>query len=184
MRNSKILLLFCTIIIFVGVVTAASIHTATAEEEWTKSFEAFKPTDDPKYHQRNTGGINWGLYQEQTNEEKSWISRLKEAEGQSRLNYLSPANLDEGKYQSPCPLCEGPTYFWLDSGHIDGETVKFIKADYPSWKKEDGICRNCFECYAVRSGKWYDGNLATTTDIYTIGYNKSKRVLGYFEQVK
>ena len=90
--------------------------------------------------------------------------------------------LAESKYHSPCPLCENPTYFWLDSGLIDGDTEKHIKADYSGWSKGDGVCRRCFECYAVRSGKWYDGNLASTTDEYVIGYNKSAGVQDYFSK--
>jgi len=184
MRNSKKLLLYCTVI-FVGIVTVSTIRTVSAEEEWTKSFEAFKPADDPKFHQRNTGVVNWGLYHEQSNEgKKSWINRIKDAEGQSRLSYQKPANLADEKYQAPCPLCKQPTYFWLDSGHVDAETVRLIKLDYPKWKKDCGVCRFCFEGYAIKSGTWYDGNLASTTDIYTIGFNKSDRVLEYFKHVK
>ncbi len=196
------MLCFFSIFAFMGMgVTGLYPINVGAEEEWTASFEAFKPADNPKYHQRNTGEIHWDLFQEQPNEdtkngkpnfvdiywiqgEKGWLDRIMEAEGQSRLKYLCPANVEEGKYHSPCPLCEKPTYFWLDAGYIDNETVKFIKADFPGWKKEDGVCRRCFECYAVRSGKWYDGNLASTTDEYVIGYNKSKQVLDYFSQVK
>jgi hypothetical protein len=173
----------------------------SAEEEWTGGFEAFKPADDQKYHQRNTGGIHWDLFQEQPNEdtkhskpdltdiywiqgEKGWLNRIMEAEEQSRLKYMSPANVEESKYQSPCPLCEDPTYFWLNSGLIDGVTENYIKADYPGWNKGDGVCRRCFESYAVRSGKWYDGNVASTTDEYVIGYNKSARVRDYLSHVE
>ena len=81
-------------------------------------------------------------------------------------------------------MCKNPTYFWLDNGFIDDDTVKLINVDYPDWKKDDGICRRCFECYAIRSGKWYDGSVATTTDIYAIGFNKSSGILDYFEKVK
>jgi hypothetical protein len=187
---------------FVGIsVTGLNSANVIAEEEWTASFEAFKPTDDPKFHQRNTGGIQWDLFEEEPaaetktgkphhtdiywiQGEKGWVNRIKQAEGQSRVKYLTPANVAESKYHSPCPLCEKPTYFWLDSSLIDGDTVKHIKADYSGWSKGDGVCRNCFECYAVRSGKWYDGNLASTTDEYVIGYNKSARVKDYFSNVK
>lgn len=202
MKYPKILCFFSLFILTgMGIMGFYPKNVIAEEAEWAGSFEAFKPADDPKYHQRNTGGIQWCLFQEQPNEdtktgkpgltdiywiqgEKGWVNRLKDAEGQSRLNYQNPANLADEKYHTPCPLCEKLTYFWLDIGHIDNDTVKFIKADYSGWKKEDGICRRCFECYAVRSGKWYDGNMATTTDLYTIGYNKSKHVLEYFEQVK
>lgn len=201
MKYPRLLCVF-SIFFFVGIsVTGLNSTNIIAEEEWTASFEAFKPTDDPKYHQMNTGGVQWGLFQEQPNEdtksgtpdltdiywiqgEKGWVNRIKQAEGQSRLKYLTPANVEESKYQSPCPLCGEPTYFWLDSSLIDGDTERLIKADYSGWNKENGACRRCFECYAVRSGKWYNGNLASTTDQYVIGYDKSAGVRDYFNNVK
>ena len=201
MKYPRLLFVF-SMFFFVGIsVTGLNSTNVIAEEEWTASFEAFKPTDDPKYHQRNTGGIQWGLFEEEPaaetktgkpdftdiywiEGEKGWVNRIKQAEGQSKVKYLTPANLEESKYHSPCPLCGKPTYFWLDSGLIDGDTEKHIKADYSGWKKGDGVCRNCFECYAVRSGKWYEGNLASTTDEYVIGYNKSAGVQDYFSNVK
>ena len=201
MRYPRLLCVF-SMFFFVGIsVIGLNSTNVIAEEEWTASFEAFKPTDDPKYHQRNTGGIQWDLFEEEPaaetktgkphhtdiywiQGEKGWVNRIKQAEGQSRIKYLTPANVEESKYHSPCPLCEKPTYFWLDSSLIDGDTVKHIKADYSGWSKGDGVCRNCFECYAVRSGKWYDGNMASTTDEYVIGYNKSAGVKDYFSNVK
>ena len=201
MKYPKLLCVF-SMFFFVGIsVTGLNSTNVIAEEEWTTSFEAFKPTDDPKYHQMNTGGIQWGLFQEQPNEdtksgkpnftdiywiqgEKGWVNRIKQAEGQSRLKYLTPANVQESKYHGPCPLCAKPTYFWLDNSHIDGDTEKLIKADYSSWNKGDGVCRYCFESYAIKSGKWYDGNLASTTDEYVIGYNKSASVQEYLNNVK
>ncbi len=201
MRYPRLLCVF-SMFFFVGIsVIGLNSTNVIAEEEWTASFEAFKPTDDPKYHQRNTGGIQWGLFQEQPNEdtktgkphhtdiywiqgEKGWVNRIKQAEGQSRLKYLTPANVQESKYHGPCPLCAKPTYFWLDNSHIDGDTEKLIKADYSSWNKGDGVCRYCFESYAIKSGKWYDGNLASSTDEYVIGYNKSDGVQDYLTNVK
>ncbi len=201
MRYPRLLCVF-SMIFFVGIsVTGLNSTNVIAEEEWTASFEAFKPADDPKYHQRNTGGVQWGLFQEQPNKdtksgkpnhtdiywiqgEKGWVNRIKQAEGQSRLKYQKPANVSEQKYQSSCSLCEQPTYFWLDDSYIDDDTAGRIKADYSSWNKGDGVCRRCFESYAVKSGKWYEGNLASTTDEYVIGYNKSARVQDYFNNVK
>lgn len=60
-----------SIFVFVGisVIGLCPINADAEEGEWTASFEAFKPADDPKYHQRNTGGIQWGLFQEQPNED-------------------------------------------------------------------------------------------------------------------
>lgn len=201
MKYPRLLCVF-SMFFFVGIsVTGLNSTNVIAEEEWTASFEAFKPTNDPKYHQMNTGGVQWGLFQEQPNEdtksgkpnftdiywiqgEKGWVNRIKQAEGQSRLKYLTPANVEESKYHSPCPLCGKPTYFWLDDSYIDNDTAGRIKADYSNWSKGDGVCRNCFECYAVRSGKWYNGNLASTTDQYVIGYDKSAGVRDYFNNVK
>ncbi len=200
MRNSKLLFLFCAVM-FMGVITVANSQSVVAEEEeWTESFEAFKPAEDAKYHQRNTGGVDWMLFHDQPNEdtkgkpgftdfywiegEKSWINRIEAVEGQCSLSYQKPANLADENYHAPCSLCNKPTYFWLDSGLIDAETATLINADYPDWKKDDGVCRRCNECYALRAGKWYDGNMATTTDLYTIGFNKSSGVLDYFKLVK
>ena len=196
------LLCVLSIFFFVGIgVTGLNSTNVVAEEEWTASFEAFKPADDPQYHQRHTGGIHWDLFQEQPNEdtksgkplysdvywiqgEKSWFNRIKQAEGQSRVKHLTPANGEDSKYQKPCSLCNKPTYFWLDSKSIDDATTGCIKADYSSWSEGDGACRRCVECYSVRAGKFYDGNLASSTDEYVIGYNKSANILDYFSKVK
>lgn len=201
MEYPRLLCVF-SMFFFVGIsVTGLNSTNVIAEEEWTASFEAFKPADDPGYHQRHTGGIHWDLFQEEPaaetktdkpnysdiywiQGEKGWVNRIKQAEGQSRLKYLTPANVQESKYHSPCPLCGDPTYFWLDSSLIDSDTEKLIKADYSGWSKGDGVCRNCFGCYAIRSGKWYDSNVASTTDQYVIGYNKSARVQDYLNNVK
>ena len=187
------------VFIFVGINAIGLCSKSAIAEEWSGGFEAFKPADDLKYHQGNTGDVDWELYQEQSNEKskpivtelhwvgvggKGWMDRLKVAEGQSRVKYLIPASMDEGKYQSPCPLCEQPTYFWLSGGQIDNDTAKLINADYPDWAKADGVCRYCFECYAIRSGKWYDGGMASTTDQYVFGYQKSRQALDYFSNVK
>ena len=118
MKYPRLLCVF-SMFFFVGIsVTVLNSANVKAGEEWTASFEAFKPTDDPKYHQRNTGGIQWGLFQEQPNAdtksgkpnftdiywiqgEKGWVNRIKQAEGQSRLKYQKPANVSEQKYHSP-----------------------------------------------------------------------------------
>ncbi len=200
MKYPRMLCLF-SIFVFMGMGVTGFCPINVNAEEWTASFEAFKPAENPEYHQRNTGEIKWGLFEEQPNEEtktgkpastdfywikgeKGWVNRIKKAEGQSRLEYQKPADLNEQKYQSSCTLCGLPTYFWLESSYIDDETVKHIKADYSGWSQGDGVCRRCFECYTLRSGKWYDGNVASTTDQYVIGYNKSAGVLNYFENVK
>jgi hypothetical protein len=82
-------------------------------------------------------------------------------------------------------LCEYPTYFWLSAGDLDGDVESRIKSDFPDWDKADGVCRNCYECYELRAGKYFGGSqAASTTDEYVIGYNKSPGVLDYFRNVK
>ena len=198
MKYPRLLCVF-SMFFLVGIsVTALNSTNVIAEEEWTASFEAFKPADDPRYHQRNTGNIEWHLFHDAPDSgkpnytdiywiegEKGWVNRIKQAEGQSRVKCLTPANVAESKYHSPCPLCEKPTYFWLDNSHINDDTVGRIKADYSSWSKGDGVCRNCYECYEVRTGKYFDGKpVASSTDEYVIGYNKSPGILDYFSNVK
>ena len=51
MRYPRLLCVF-SMFFFVGIsVTVLNSANVKAGEEWTASFEAFKPTDDPKYHQ-------------------------------------------------------------------------------------------------------------------------------------
>ncbi len=186
---------------FVAICFAGVCSRNSVAEEWKGGFEAFKPATDAKYHQRNTGNIHWNSFEELPADEakngtpkhsdiywiegeKGWVNRIQEAEGQSRLHHRTPANLSADKYHSPCPLCDFPTYFWLDNGAMDSDTIGLIQADFPSWTQTDGVCRNCFENYTVRSGAWYDGSLATTTDEYVIGYMKSRDIQDYFKHVK
>jgi hypothetical protein len=170
-------------------------------EEWTASFEAFKPTDDPAYHQRHNGIIEWQLFHDapaaETKTDKpnytdiywvgdneEWQQRIMDVEGTSRLSHLTPANVAESKYHSPCPLCGNPTYFWLNTGDMDNDTESHIKGDYPGWNKADGVCRNCFECYQLRAGKFFEGSAASSTDEYVIGYMKSPQIQDYFKNVR
>ena len=82
-------------------------------------------------------------------------------------------------------MCGDTTYFWLSAGDLDSDTEKHIKGDFPGWETADGVCRNCYECYEVRTGKYFGGSLAaSTTDEYVIGYNKSPGILDYFRNVK
>ncbi len=164
------------------------------------SFEAFKATDDPTYHQRHNGNIEWHLFHDSAESkadqpnhtdiywiegDHSWHKRITDVKDTSGHHHLIPADVADSKYHSPCPLCEDATYFWLSDSDLDSDTVSYIKNDYPGWSKEDGVCRNCFECYEVRSGKYFDGSpVASTTDEYVIGYMKSPNILNYFKNVK
>ena len=56
-----------------------------------------------------------------------WNQGIKDAESTSELKHLTPANVADSKYQSPCPLCGDPTYFWLSAGDLDSDTEKLHK---------------------------------------------------------
>ncbi|MDR4506487.1 MAG: hypothetical protein MRK01_17075 [Candidatus Scalindua sp.] len=200
MKHQKYICLFVGFV-FVGMGLITFGPGNSVAGEWKGGFEAFKPATDAKYHQRNTGNIPWNSFEELPAEEtknstpnftdifwiegeKGWVNRIRKTEKHSRLAYQEPANLSADKYHSPCPICGFDTYFWLDNGFMDSKTLKTIQVDNPSWTQDDGICRNCFENYTVTSGTWYDGKVASTTDEYVIGYNKSKYVQDYFKNVK
>lgn len=55
----------------------------------------------------------------------------------------------------PCPLCNFPTHNWIDASLLDEQIIKSIKADFPDWQVDDGICDRCTECYTVRAGLWF-----------------------------
>ncbi len=197
MKYPKILCVL-SIFIFMGRGVTGIKHVGA--EEWTASFEAFKSTDDPAYHQRRDGTIEWHLFHDapaaETKTDKpnytdiywiesdaEWHQRIMDVEGTSRLSHLTPANVAESKYHNPCPLCEYPTYFWLNTGDMDNDTERLITSDFPGWNKADGVCRNCFECYQLRAGKFFEGSAASTTDEYVIGYMKSPAIQDYFKKV-
>ena len=190
MKYPKILSVL-SIFIFMGIGVTGIKHVGA--EEWTASFEAFKPTDDPAYHQRHNGIIEWHLFHD-SKEAKAgkenwieggdaWHQRIMDVEDTSSLSYLTPSNVAESKYHSPCPLCGDATYFWLNTGDMDNDTETHLKGDFPGWNKDDGICRNCFECYQLRAGKFYEGSAASSTDEYVIGYMKSPAIQDYFKNV-
>jgi hypothetical protein len=43
-----------------------------------------------------------------------------------------------------CPLCGFPTHDW---GPLDREVVPLVRADFPEWRPELGLCARCFEGY-------------------------------------
>ncbi len=192
--------ILCILSIFAFMGISFSGIENVGAEEWVASFEAFKSTDDPTYHQRHNGNIEWHLFHDSAEPkgdkpnnsdiywiegDNSWQKRITDVKDTSGHHHLIPANVADSKYHSPCPLCGDVTYFWLSDSDLDSDTVSCIKYDYPGWNKEDGVCRNCFECYEVRTGKYFDGSsVASTTDEYVIGYMKSPNIIDYFKNVK
>lgn len=56
---------------------------------------------------------------------------------------------------SPCPLCNFPTFNWMVTASLDEQIIRLIKADFPDWQVDDGICDRCTECYTVKAGLWF-----------------------------
>ncbi len=52
---------------------------------------------------------------------------------------------------SPCPLCDFPTYAWVEV--FDGEVIGLIKEDFPRWEPQEGSCERCAECYSALWGE-------------------------------
>lgn len=51
----------------------------------------------------------------------------------------------------PCPLCRFPTFELQPGGvEIGAEVVALIRADFPAWQPEHGLCRQCTDLYQAR----------------------------------
>lgn len=55
----------------------------------------------------------------------------------------------------PCPLCKFPTHNWINTSSLDERIIQSVRADFPDWQVDDGICDRCTECYTVRAGLWF-----------------------------
>jgi len=51
----------------------------------------------------------------------------------------------------PCPLCRFPT-FELDPGGVEmaADVISMVRADFPAWQPEHGLCRQCADLYQAR----------------------------------
>lgn len=48
---------------------------------------------------------------------------------------------------APCPLCDFPTFAWADPAAMRPETRARVRAEFPAWSSEQGLCGRCFETY-------------------------------------
>ena len=46
-----------------------------------------------------------------------------------------------------CPLCDFPTFTWADATALPDEIAARIKAEFPLWLPEQGLCNRCLESY-------------------------------------
>lgn len=51
---------------------------------------------------------------------------------------------------APCPLCRFPTYE-LEPPGLPSELVAAIRSDFPVWRPEDRLCRQCADLYRARA---------------------------------
>ena len=61
-----------------------------------------------------------------------------------------PRGLREAHRPAPgasCPLCEFPTFTWADADALLPEISERIKAEFPIWSSEQGLCGRCLETY-------------------------------------
>jgi hypothetical protein len=65
-----------------------------------------------------------------------------------------PRGLREIHHPAPgasCPLCDFPTFSWADPGAVVPELADRIKAEFPAWVLEQGLCSRCLETYQALS---------------------------------
>lgn len=48
---------------------------------------------------------------------------------------------------APCPLCGFTTFRWADPSRLTGPAAATIRAEFPVWKVEDGLCARCLEMF-------------------------------------
>ena len=50
-----------------------------------------------------------------------------------------------------CPLCRFPAYHFAAGAELPSEVLDKIRADYPQWRTEEGLCIQCADLYRARS---------------------------------
>ena len=48
---------------------------------------------------------------------------------------------------APCPLCGFPTFNWLTAEALPPRTIDAIRAEFPAWTPDQGLCQRCGEVY-------------------------------------
>jgi len=52
---------------------------------------------------------------------------------------------------APCPLCRFSTFRWVMPTESDSAIVERIRADFPRWHPQEGVCERCYERYEMVS---------------------------------
>ncbi len=50
---------------------------------------------------------------------------------------------------APCPLCGFATFDWAPVAAMEPKTIDAIRAEFPAWTKESGVCARCVEIYQL-----------------------------------
>lgn len=48
---------------------------------------------------------------------------------------------------APCPLCGFATFRWADPSRLTEQAAAAIRAEFPVWKVEEGLCARCLEMF-------------------------------------
>jgi hypothetical protein len=73
-----------------------------------------------------------------------------------------PRGLREAQRPTPgasCPLCDFPTFNWADPMALPPGITERIRAEFPTWSPEQGVCNRCRETYeAVAASQLHPTN--------------------------
>jgi len=61
-----------------------------------------------------------------------------------------PRGLRDARRPAPggsCPLCDFSTFHWADANVLPPEIIGRIRAEFPGWSREQGLCGRCLETY-------------------------------------
>jgi len=61
-----------------------------------------------------------------------------------------PRGLRDASRPAPggsCPLCEFPTFQWAVATALESAILQRIRAEFPAWQPEQGLCSRCLETY-------------------------------------
>lgn len=83
--------------------------------------------------------------------ETLWISR--QPRHTDLLGIASdPRGFDSAHQPVPggaCPLCGFATFAWADTRSLPAPTITAIRAEFPHWMPDQGVCRRCAEIYRI-----------------------------------
>jgi len=93
-------------------------------------------------------------------EAENWFERLWESERETHAGLLTLASEPRASLPVPsgspasagvCPLCRFPSFDWVEeSSPVLPDLEKEIRSDFPNWRPDQGLCRQCADLYRAR----------------------------------